>query len=51
MTDVVNVYIYSVILQILMNMVVHVEAFKFGLVSRVTSSGYAFAYVIASALS
>ena len=33
-TDVVNVYIYSIILQILMNMVVHVEAFKSGLVSR-----------------
>ena len=34
-TDVVNVYIYSIILQILMNMVVHVEAFISGLVSRV----------------
>ena len=33
-TDVVNVYIYSIILQILMNMVVHIEAFKSGLVSR-----------------
>ena len=32
-TDVVNVYIYSIILQILMNMVVHVDAFKSGLVS------------------
>ena len=36
-TDVVNVYIYSIILQILMNMVEHVEAFKSGLVSRVMS--------------
>ena len=36
MTDVVNVYIYSIILQILMNMVVHAEAFKSGLVSRVS---------------
>ena len=36
MTDVINVYIYSIILQILMNMAVHVEAFKSGLVSRVT---------------
>ena len=31
-TDVINVYIDSIILQILMNMVVHVEAFKSGLV-------------------
>ena len=38
-TDVVNVYIYSIILQILMNMVEHVEAFKSGLVSRDISSG------------
>ena len=36
MTDVVNVYIYSIILQLLMNMVVHVEAFKSSLVSRVS---------------
>ena len=34
-TDVVNVYIYSIILQIVMNMVVHVEALISGLVSRV----------------
>ena len=39
MTDVVNVYIYSIILQILMNMVVHVEAFESGLVSRVRACG------------
>ena len=36
-TDVVNVYIYSIILQILVNMVVHVEAFKSGLVSHVST--------------
>ena len=35
-TDVVNVYIYSIILQILMNMVVHVEAFISGIVWRVS---------------
>ena len=36
-TDVVNVYIYSIILQILMNMVVHVEAFQSSLVLCVMS--------------
>ena len=35
-TDAVDVYIYSIILQILMNMVVHVEAFKSSLVSHVS---------------
>jgi hypothetical protein len=39
-TNVITVYIHSSTLQLLMNVVVHVEAFKSGLVSRVRDSAH-----------